>query len=409
MAATYSILTAVSSDLVKESFVPLLKERAEERKEPLLLSLTNDMAFPNPRFLVPNKVQNFLRTTLNTAISTSTNTDTTIVLDNLAVFPCDVRKNEILQIDSEYFLVKDEPVVTASTITCSVKRGTGTQLSSTAATHSATTAVYLMGRLLAEGSAYDRSSHVTGTRREAYCQIFKWEFEQTTTAAGLDANTVGNDNNAADQIDNGIKRLYQEMQVAMFRMKKSGSSTVTNSNTSVVDQRTCSGITYWQDTYNGIVNSASSAQISPDMLDSDIETILKRGGGNNPETGRALGTGSDLICVVNETQKTFINRFLNSRIRVDQREVTLRNYVGTYQAQANVDFIIAPEDCVRQSEYFLYDPKQVIMAPFANGLIKELDMAITSDTAVKKMIRGEYGVAMFNPELSARRTGLATS
>ena len=409
MPATYDILNAVSSDVVKESFVEELQERAEERREPLLLSLTNKMGFDSPRFLVPHRVKYFQRTTLNTAISTSTNADTSITLDNLAVFPVDIRKNEILEIGTEFFQVKDEPVVSASTIVCQVRRGTGTQLSSTAATHSAGATVYIYGRINAEGSKFDRSSHITSTRREAYCQIFKGELEQTTTSAGLDGQTVGPDNNAASQIADAVERIYCEMQIGLFRMKKSGSSTVTNSNTNIPDARTCSGIKYWQDTYNGIVNAAGGAQITPDMLDSDIETIIKRGGGNNPATGRALGTGSDLLCVVNETQQTFINRFATSKHRMEQAETTLRNVVGEYVAQARVLFITAPEEVVRPDEYFLYDPKSVIMAPFTNGVIKEKDMAIDGDTEVKKMIRGEYGVAMWNPELTARRDGLATS
>ena len=409
MPATYSILTAVSSDLVRETFVPILNKRAEKRREPLMLSMVNDAVFENVRFLVPHKVNNFLRTTLNTAITTTTNTDLTVVLDNLTVFPIDPRKNEMLQIDSEFFIITAEPVVTSTTITCTCQRGTGTQMSSTAATHSAAATVYLLGRILSEGSDFDRSSHVTGTRRESYCQIFKWEFQQTRSSGALDGVTVGDDNNAAAQIMDGVDRIYQEIQANMFQMKKSGSATITNSNTNVVDRRTLSGIGYWQSTYSGISTAAGSAQISPDMLDSDIQTIIKRGGGVNPETGRALGTGSTLICVINETQKTFVNRFLNNRIRVDQKESTLRNFVGTYQAQANVDFVVAPEDCVRPSEYFLYDPKTVVVAPCPDGFIQQKELAITSDTKRKMHIVAEMGCAMFNPELSARTTGLATS
>lgn len=408
--STYGILTSVGSDLVKESYLEEFRERAESRREPLMLSLVSGKYFSSPRFLVPNKVQPFQRTTLNTAVSTTTNTPTSLTLDNLAVFPVDIRKNEILKIDSEYFVVTAEPVVSTSTIVCQVTRGSGNQFASTAATHAASSTVIIMGRLNAEGSKYDRSSHVTGTRREAYTQIFKWEFEQTTTAAGIDGQTVGDDNNAAAQIDKGINRLYNEVQIAMFKSKKSGSSTVTNTSTSIVDSRTLSGLDYWHSTYNGISVAAGSAQINPDMFDSVIETIVKRGGGANAETGLALGTGSTLVCVMNETQRTFVNRFLNPQKRVDNLESTLRNYVGTYESSmARVDFIGAPEETCLPSEAYFYDPKDVIVAALTGGDVKEIDIAIDGDTAVKKMLRCEMGCAVVNPETVGKITGLATS
>src|SRR3990167_1774774 len=354
MVADYSILSSVESDLVEEYLLDEVRERSELRRDPLNLSLVSGMAFPNPRILVPHRVQPFRRTTLNTAISTSTNTPVDIVLDNLAVFPVNIKKGAVLKIDSEYFEVVTEPVVTSSTITCEdCLRGTNTQMSSTAATHSAAADVYIEPGITAEGSKYDRSDHVQGARRECFTEIIEpFEFEQTRTAAGLDGKTVGPDNNAADQLAKGLEQQLNKLQHILFRRKKSNGA-ISNSTTNIPDKRTASGITYWQDTYNGVVTNAGSAQITPDMLDSDIETILRRGGANNPSTPSALGTGSTLICVVNEVQKTMINRFLNSRIRTDQATSTMRNFVGTYEAQARVDFVTGPDYAVKPDEYFL--------------------------------------------------------
>ena len=411
MVADYSILTSVESDLVKEFLIEETRVRAERRRDPLSLSLTNSMAFPSPRVLVPHKVQNFMHTTLNTAISTSDNLNLSVVLDNLAVFPVNIKKNAVLRIDSEYFVVLSEPVVTASTITCTCSRGTTTQLSSTAATHSAAATVYIEPGLTSETESYDRSDHLQGSRREAFTEVVQpFEFQQSRTAKGLSGHTVGGDNSETDQLARGLDIMLNRLQVLMFRRKKSSSSTITNSTTNVPDNRTASGITYWQDTYNGIVNNASGNEITSDMLDSDIETILRRGGGSNPETQAALGTGSTLICVVNETQKTKINRFLNNRIRTDQAQSTLTNFVGTYEAQARVDFVTAPLDAVEPDEYFIYDPKDVIVAPFVEGAFEEKDVAPDSGLiASKKQIVGEYGVVMYNPELSSRRHTLATT
>ena len=412
MVADYSILSSVESDLVEEYLLDEVRERSELRRDPLNLSLVSGMAFPNPRVLVPHRVQPFRRTTLNAAVSTSVNTATDVVLDNLAIFPVNVKAGSVLMIDSEYFVVVTNPVVTSSTITCTAcLRGTGTQLSSTAATHSAAADVYIEPGITAEGSQYDRSDHVQGSRRECFTEIIEpFEFEQTRTAAGLDGKTVGPDNSATDQLSKGLEVQLNKLQQIMFRRKKSNGA-ISNSTTSIPDSRTASGITYWQDTYNGVVTNAGSVTITPDMLDSDIETILRRGGANNPGTQSALGTGSSMICVVNEVQKTQINKFLSSRIRVDQAQSTLKNFVGTYEAQARVDFVTAPDYAVHTDEYFLYDPKDIIVAPYANGIFKEKDEPLAGDIMFKKRIVGEYGVVMYNPELSARsarRTALVS-
>lgn len=410
MVADFSILTSVESDLVEEHLMDEVRERAEYRRDPLNLSLMNGKAFPNPRVLVPHKVQPFQRTTLNTTISVANDNPVDVVLNNLPVFPVNIKKGTVLKIESEYFEVVSEPEVTASTITCrNCIRGANTQMSSTAATHQSSVDVYIEPGITAEGSKYDRSDHVQGSRRETFTEIIApFEYEQTRTAAGLDGKTVGMDNNAIDQLAKGVDQQLNKLQHIMFRRKKSNGSVI-NSTTSIPDKRTASGITYWQDTYNGIVNNASGATITPDMLDSDIETILRRGGANNAATQAALGTGSSLICVVNEVQKTQINRFLNSRIRETQGQSTLRNFCGSYEAQARVDFVTAPDYAVRPDEYILYDPKDVVVAPYVNGIFREKDEPLEGDIVFKKRIIGEYGVVMFNPELSARRENLATS
>ena len=95
-------------------------------------------------------------------------------------------------------------------------------------------------------------------------------------------------------------------------------------------------------------------------------------------------------------------------MRTTQNESKLSNYVGTYQGAATVDFIVMPSSAVRNSEYFILNPTQMIVAPLQGRAFKMEDLAKTKD-GKQKWIVGEYATVVYSPETCARRTGLATS
>lgn len=398
--ADYDILVPYESDLVRENLLDRLTIRSDFRHDLLNRLMRNDLAVKSQYVQVPHKVAPFQRTTLNTAINTSTNADTSIVLDNSALTPVNVKTGTILRIDSEYFEVKEEPVVTSSTITCSVRRGTNV-FSSTAATHSAAANVYLESKKTSDAVQFDRSEHIVGERQVTVTeQVVGFELEIADNASAIAGNTVAGDNSIEAQMDMGINIALDKLLRLAWR-RTYGAGSPSNSTTSIGDQRTMRGVVSWLSTYNGIVNSASSADITTDHIDSDLSTAIDRG---------LLATypGSRLVMGVSTTQKMKINRFLGSRLRVDQSEEKVKNYVTSYESEVPLDIMLLPPDVILPDEYFIFSPDQISIVPLSGRAFKEEDLAKTGATQ-KKWIIGEYTCIVQNPELMVRRHTLKTT
>lgn len=360
--------------------------------------IKTDMALDDDYIRIPHKVGYFNKAQLNTAIATSTNTDVNVVLKVSAIYPVQVKKGSVLKNRDEIFVVYDDPTVTSSTITCPCHRGTNASPYSTTAvaTHIENDWVEILPEILDDVTEFDKSDHQLGEHQVAYTQFLRlFELEMADNARAQEAISTTGDLSQSRQLDDGMRWAKQKIRKLIFRGTHAA-GTPSNATSGKSNKRSARGIVDACVNLNGINNSASSADLTTDMIDSDIEEYLDRG-----------GDAERLIMFVSG-QKKYINTFLGSRVRVDQSVSTLKNYVTTYESERKVDIIRVSDELVPDNEYLIIDPALHGHFHFLKGRGIQKQKLAKTGSSEKDWIVADGGVVSVNPELIIRRHTLNT-
>jgi hypothetical protein len=397
MQGTYDVLVPYESTTIEERILKdKFKLRMDYRQDILNKILRPDMALEHPYIQVPHKVAPFLRVQLSTAIGTSTNVDVDVVLKKSAIYPVNIKVGTHLRNRSESFVVLNEPTVGTSTITCRCSRGTSTIFGSTAvATHAVNDWFEILPEVLSDVTEFDRSDHIIGEKQVAYTQFIKgFEIEMADNAEPLDALSASGDYSMQKQLDDGMNLTRQKFLKVAFRGIHAA-GTPSNATTNIANKRQARGFVSALTDYNGIVNSASGLDLSTDMIDSDIQEYIDRG-------GLATFPNSSLSMLVS-SQKKAINKFLGSRLRASQDETTVKNFVTRYEGEVPVDIYMVGQEIVPSTEYLMLNLEDQLHVAFLQGRGLQIQDLAKTGSSKKKWIVADIGVVTVNPELGIRR------
>lgn len=398
---TYDILVPYESTTIEEKILAdKFRLRTDYRQDILNKILRPDMALKHPYIQLPHKVAPFLRVQLNTPIATSTNTDVSVVFKKSAIYPVNIKTGTHLRNRAESFVVLSEPTVGSSTITAQCQRGTSTIFNTTAVgTHVENDWFEILPEVVSDVTTFDRSDHIIGTRQVAYVQqVIGFSLELADNAQNLES--ASGDYNVEKQLSDGMNLTRQKLLKMAFRGIHAA-GTPSNSTTSIADKRQARGFVNALTAYNGIVQDSSSAALTTDMIDTDIQEYIDRG-------GMATFPGSRLSMLVS-SQKMAINRFNASRIRVNEDSKKVSNYVQTYEGELPVDMYLVGQELVPSTEYYMLNLEEQLHVAFLQGRgLQTQDLAKTG-TSTKKWVVGDAGVINVNPELGIRRHTLAAA
>lgn len=398
---TYDVLVPYESTTIEEKILSdKFKLRMDYRQDILNKILRPDMALKHPYIQIPHKVAPFLRVQLSTAISTTTNTDLDVVLKKSAIYPVNIKTGTHLRNRAESFVVLSEPTIGSTTITARCQRGTSTIFNTTAVgTHAVNDWFEILPEVVSDVTTFDRSDHIIGTRQVAYVQqVIGFSLELADNAQNLES--ASGDYNVEKQLSDGMNLTRQKLLKMAFRGVHAA-GTPSNSTTSIADKRQARGFVNALTAYNGIVQDSSSAAITTDMIDTDIQEYIDRG-------GLSTFPGSRLSMLVS-TQKLAINKFNSARIRTDNESKVVRNYVQTYSGEIDVDIYLVGQELVPADEYYMLNLEEQLHVAFLQGRgLQTQDLAKTG-TSSKKWVVCDAGVVNINPELGIRRHTLAAA
>ena len=395
-----SVLVSYESDLTKENLVDIRTLRSEKRKGLLEMCQDNGSAWRTDYVQVPNKAAYFGLTTVNTTFNSST---TTIVLDNLAVFPVLIKpSHRILNGAGELILVGSattDVVYAASTIT--LTNCTRGAYSSTAVGATAADQVEILSAAWTENSSFVSSDHTESTRQVFFTQIYKYELEISGTADAMSSETINGDANIQTQIQEGLDHLDQQLQGDLIQMIHSGTGS-TNSTTGIYANRNLRGLKSWIASYSGYTLSVGGA-LTTTILDNVQEQLLKRGAADDVAVaaGGFQGGSAPFVLLCNGTVKKSLNSLNASRVRVDQNERRIVNNSQQYVGAFGMDIMVVPDNVCRSSEAYIFRKDQIVCAPLQKRAFKVEPLAKTKD-GMQYHIIGEYGVWVKNPETCAR-------
>lgn len=398
---TYDVLVPYESTTIEEKILAdKFRLRTDYRQDILNKILRPDMALKHPYIQLPHKVAPFLRVQLNTAITASTNVNIDVVLKKSAIYPVNIKTGTHLRNRAESFIALQEPTIAASTITVNCSRGTSTIFNTTAVgTHAVNDWFEILPEVVSDVTTFDRSDHIIGTRQVAYTQqVIGFSLELADNAQNLES--ASGDYNVEKQLSDGMNLTRQKLLKVAFRGVHAA-GTPSNATTSIADKRQARGFVNALTAYNGIVQDSSSAALTTDMIDTDIQEYIDRG-------GMATFPGSRLSMLVS-SQKMAINRFNAARIRVNEDSKKVSNYVQTYEGELPVDMYLVGQELVPADEYYMLNLEEQLHVAFLQGRgLQTQDLAKTG-TSAKKWVVCDVGVVNVNPELGIRRHTLAAA
>ena len=315
------------------------------------------------------------KSTLSSTVSTTDETEITIATgDGTDKFPSDVDTyHTIVKVDQEYMLVTGE-----STDVMTVTRGYG---STTAATHAASAAVYIVSQMEHEGADGKTAVGRARTRPSNYVQTFTRTVEVTGIQEAI--KKLGGITSEIDyQIMQAMRQLALELEMTILN----GVADAVGNGSSTF--RTMGGLWHLVATNR----ETDSGSIDTDALEADIATIWDAGG-----VPRAI--------VCSGTMAQDIANLYADRIRTDvQTTIGGVNITSIINPLGEGPVAIIPHRLVDPGEYYMLDTSKVSLGYLRPFFMKPL---ANDGDADKRWIGGDYTLHVMNEEANVYRRGFS--
>ena len=219
-----------------------------------------------------------------------------------------------------------------------------------------------------------------------YTEIFETTIELSGTA--LNSDSYQDVTTMRSQLEQGYYRIRQRMaEAAMFgrRVARSGSTTGTKGS--------LGGLQYFIDVSGGNTVDASSAALTPTLINNLGEEIKKDGGSFNT-----------ILCNYNQARKISAFNATGNNPVVSRGETTAGGYVMNFVsdlpvAGGLVSRIIVDEK-VPANQVYLIDTNKIALIPMRNRALSILDGTINGQDGEKAILRGEYTLQLQDAKYS---------
>lgn len=283
--------------------------------------------------------------------------------------------NDILKVESELLRV-----TAVSTDQITVARGFG---GSTAASHAASTAWSIVGRVDVQDAAVPTPRTTTVAGLFNYTQIYNASVVVTTTAQSIKRYTK--EDLMATAVRDEIRSAWLTWERALIHGRKVAPS---------------SGVSSAMDGFLVRITTNTYAKAGAALTEAFLNTALR-------DTWSA-GAGGEMVAFVGAYQKERINALLDQMRMTSRTETTAGVRVNRYESDYGaLRFVLSrnmPTDTV-----LIIDPDRVGFGPLRGHSLRAVQ--IPRDTVSKDVVQiwGQYTSELRNETAHAKITGLATS
>lgn len=402
-------LVSYTPDTLRENLLTTLEVRSAGKRRALDLYMKRGKAWETPVIENPHGTNYFDMGLVNADYLANA---TTIVLKKDLATPMLVRVNQKI-----HFPATGETIFTSSTASDITETSTLITLDNvirgidgTAASDGTANDKVIVGsETLSENSQHNGSDHFTSIRQTYFTQIFKRNLEISGTTQAIEKMIANGDARFNDLVRRALDHLENvKLYQALFRGVHGASTTKKNTITGAAEDRNMCGVIDAIKRFNGITLDVAGALSTPVMdaqlakvvnLDGPIEKELSEGG--NPS-----GFGpSPYIGFVNATCKNRVNALEPNRVRREQKDIYLSNYIGTYAGPLPVDFVVVPPFCLFDDEMVIVRKDQYDLAPL-NGRDFAVEQLGKTGDGGKWHVVGEMGGVLHYPETAIYLHGI---
>lgn len=283
--------------------------------------------------------------------------------------------NDILKVESE--LVR---VTAVSTDAITVARAFG---GSTAASHAASTAWSIVGRVDVQDAAVPTPRTTTVSGLFNYTQIYNASVVVTTTAQSIKRYTK--EDLMATAVRDEIRSAWLTWERALIHGRKVAPS---------------SGVSSAMDGFLVRITTNTYAKAGAALTEAFLNTALR-------DTWSA-GAGGEMVAFLGAFQKERVNQLLDSMRMTSRTDSTAGVRINRYESDYGaIRFVLSrnmPTDTV-----LLIDPDRVGFGPLRGHALRAVQ--IPRDTVSKDVVQiwGQYTSELRNETAHAKITGLATS